>query len=259
MKCRNIIKNSKNQHDIVWFGSYGKEWKVSYDSVPLTGELKFNMGIDYIEIPKDYYIQDGDQFKMKIGINFVATATSVPFPSYGKILNLYVIFTNGGGTYQEIPYSMPVYRIGNNNWSWTINQTIPAGSYDKVQLRIQDHLSPPFTTGTVEGIFYAYFAQYNAIKAENYAKEQHGVACSLIQRLSVIKGELWYKSSYGLPLMDKIKNKGIYDSIIINIINSHPDVRRIEYFNSSVENHSYVFNFIVNTIYNENVEITYTL
>lgn len=94
---------------------------------------------------------------------------------------------------------------------------------------------------------------------ENYSTKQHGVADSLIQRLSVIKGELWYKASYGLPLLDKIKSKGIMDSVIINIITDHPDVVNIEYFNSQLENNSYSFTFICNTIYNENIKISYKL
>lgn len=113
--------------------------------------------------------------------------------------------------------------------------------------------------GDFDHQFDSWIIDPRSIKAENYATDQHGVATSLIARLSIIKGELWYKASYGLPLMDKIKNKGIYDSIIINIINEHPDVKNITYFNSSVENHKYIFNFIVNTIYSEEVEINYIL
>lgn len=96
-------------------------------------------------------------------------------------------------------------------------------------------------------------------KRENYSYKQESVKNSLIQRLSVIKGELWYKASYGLPLMDKIKNKGIYDSVIINIISEHPDVKNIIYYNSTVEENRYTFNFIVESIYNEEVEINYTI
>lgn len=127
----------------------------------------------------------------------------------------------------------------------------------KVSIDIRNNTR--LTSGTFNPDFNSWIIDPRSIKAENYATEQHGVAASLIARLSIIKGELWYKASYGLPLMDKIKNKGIYDSIIINIINEHPDVKNITYFNSSVENHKYIFNFIVNTIYSEEVEINYIL
>ena len=98
-----------------------------------------------------------------------------------------------------------------------------------------------------------------AIKIENYSEKQEAVRNSLIQRLSVIKGELWYKASYGLPLMDNIKNKGIYDSVIINIIMEHPDVRSIVYFNSEIVDHKYTFDFVVDSIYNEDVSISYEI
>lgn len=99
----------------------------------------------------------------------------------------------------------------------------------------------------------------NKLPYENYATKQEGVAASLIQRLSVIKGELWYKASYGLPLMEKIKNKGIYDSIIINIISSHPDVIRIIDFDSKVLDRKYSLNFTVYTTYKEELKISYII
>ncbi len=145
-------------------------------------------------------------------------------------------------------------------YSWTkalIPLTIPLEPGSRVAIDIKNNKK--LHHGQFNFAFSSWIINPRAIKAENYAKDQHGVATSLIARLSVIKGELWYKASYGLPLMDKIKNKGIYDSIIINIINSHPDVKNITYFNSSVENHKYHFNFIVNTIYSEEVEINYIL
>ena len=95
---------------------------------------------------------------------------------------------------------------------------------------------------------------------ENYATGQEGVADSLIQRLSVIKGELWYKASYGLPLLEKIKNKGIYDNVIISIITSHPNVVNLTYYNSTIdEKRRYVLDFAVYTTYNEEVKIQYTI
>ena len=40
-------------------------------------------------------------------------------------------------------------------------------------------------------------------KHENYGKEKEAIIDSLTQRLSVIKGELWYNVSAGLPLLEK--------------------------------------------------------
>lgn len=95
--------------------------------------------------------------------------------------------------------------------------------------------------------------------AMNYSTRQEGVRDSLIARLDLIKGELWYRRSYGLPLLEKIKSKGIIDSIIINYIMDHPDVVNIEQFNSyfsEEDEHKYVFDCTINTVYNEQISFS---
>lgn len=84
---------------------------------------------------------------------------------------------------------------------------------------------------------------------DNYSKAQEGVKDSLIQRLSVLKKELWYNPGYGLPLIDKVRNKGIYDAIALDIITSQPDVRNIVKFESQIDGHKYSLSFIITTIY----------
>ena len=95
-------------------------------------------------------------------------------------------------------------------------------------------------------------------KADNYVERQENVAKSLIQRLAVIEGELWYNTGYGLPLMDKIKNKAILDVAVINIINDHPEVLNILTFESTTkqETRSYHLSFSVSTIYGNTVSIS---
>lgn len=92
---------------------------------------------------------------------------------------------------------------------------------------------------------------YPAIKADNFSDTQQAVADSLTQRLSVLKKELWYKMQYGLPLFDKIKSKVFMDSEITSIILSHPDVRRIEKFNSTIVNKKYTFTCQIVSKYGE--------
>ena len=106
-----------------------------------------------------------------------------------------------------------------------------------------------------------YYAHDNKIPAKNYSERSQGVRDGLIQRLSVIKGELWYKASYGLPLTEKIKNKGIYDSIVINIITTHPDISNLISYRSSVNKatREYEFEFQALTVYSEEVKIRYTI
>lgn len=87
-------------------------------------------------------------------------------------------------------------------------------------------------------------------ESKNYVGEQQGVVDSLIQRLSVIKGELWYNPNYGLPLVDKIRSKGLMDAAVAEIIYNQPDVELINSFTSDIgKSHIYSFDFSVITIY----------
>lgn len=76
---------------------------------------------------------------------------------------------------------------------------------------------------------------YSDDKHDNYAEEQQGVADSLTQRLSVIRGELWYAVRYGLPLLEKIRSKVLMDSSVAEIVLQQPDVKSILTFDSSID------------------------
>ena len=89
-------------------------------------------------------------------------------------------------------------------------------------------------------------------KHENYSVLAEGVRDDLIQRLSVIRGELWYNITIGMPIFIKIKKKGILDSYIINEVLNCPDVTGIVKFTSSVKNNvNYSCELLVNTTYGE--------
>ena len=67
---------------------------------------------------------------------------------------------------------------------------------------------------------------------DNFADKQQGVCDSLTQRLSVIRGELWYNINFGLPLLEKIESKIAIDAAISEIVLAHPDVEEIATFES---------------------------
>ena len=90
----------------------------------------------------------------------------------------------------------------------------------------------------------------------NYSIKQRGVADNLIQWLSVLKNELWWQINYGLPILEKHKNKSIIDSVIINIVLSNRDVKNIIRFESKVENHIYKFSMIVDTVFDESISLS---
>jgi len=89
-------------------------------------------------------------------------------------------------------------------------------------------------------------------KHENYSTLAEGIRDDLIQRLSLIKGELWYNIKLGIPLFNKIKKKGLIDSYIIKEVLSCPDVTNIVKFKSYVQNdRNYSCEILVNTTYGE--------
>ena len=90
----------------------------------------------------------------------------------------------------------------------------------------------------------------NAEKA-SYGTRQRGVADSLTQRLSIIRGELWYSISYGLPLFDKNRSKLEFDSFILQTIDSHPDVKSVISFESSIIGTTYKCNVKIQSKYGE--------
>ena len=79
----------------------------------------------------------------------------------------------------------------------------------------------------------------------------YNVRDALISNLSILKGELWYKSNYGLPLVDKIRIKSIMDAAVLNIINEQPEINSVIDFNSIIENRTYTLNFSLKSIYSD--------
>lgn len=101
----------------------------------------------------------------------------------------------------------------------------------------------------------------NEIAIQNYSNYQKGVACNLIQKLSIIKNELWWNINWGLPLLEKVRNKSIIDSVIINIVLSTRDVRNIVKLTSSVDKRTktYSFDMVVETVWNEQINLSNVL
>jgi len=95
-----------------------------------------------------------------------------------------------------------------------------------------------------------------AKKDVNYVSNEEAVTHSLIPRLSIIKGELWYEPTYGIPLLDRIRSKDIFDSTLIKMITIHPQVSGIKSIESTVNGHTYVFNVKINSIYGTEVSIS---
>lgn len=97
---------------------------------------------------------------------------------------------------------------------------------------------------------------YTNKPVNNYHEGAEGVADSLTQRLSVIKGELWYQINFGLPLTDKHSSPVIFDMVIADIITAHPAVAGLKSFTSQKTGHTYSFNGVIQTIFGEELSIS---
>lgn len=92
-------------------------------------------------------------------------------------------------------------------------------------------------------------AQFYDDKKNSFSNQQQAVADSLTQRLSVIKSELWYRVSYGLPLYEKTKSKPLMDSSVLEIVKSHQDVVNVLSFSSQIVNKTYTCKLEIQSIY----------
>lgn len=78
----------------------------------------------------------------------------------------------------------------------------------------------------------------NAIKADNYVEKGEALAKLLTQKLSVIRKELWFNVSFGLPLIDK-SSKIMMDATVADIIMHTDDVKDILEFKSTIVDKTY--------------------
>ena len=92
-------------------------------------------------------------------------------------------------------------------------------------------------------------AQFYDDKKNSFSNQQQAVVDSLTQRLSVIKSELWYRVSYGLPLYEKTKSKPLMDSSVLEIVKSHQDVVNVLSFSSQIVNKKYTCKLEIQSIY----------
>lgn len=98
-------------------------------------------------------------------------------------------------------------------------------------------------------------AEGNAVKysesGTSYSEKQQALADSLTQRLSILKGELWYYNNYGIPLLDKIRTKLEVDIEVANIIEDHENVKEIQSFQSEIIEHRYNCQIVVLSDYGQ--------
>lgn len=76
-------------------------------------------------------------------------------------------------------------------------------------------------------------------KHDNFSSENTMIKDSLMQKLNVIRHELWYDYQYGMPLVDNDATKVTVDAFVMKTIQNHEDVIEIVSFKSWLDKHTY--------------------
>lgn len=214
MKCRRI-KIENGIKNIVWFGSYGRE------EVETISSAYFILPDteEKVEFSPSIYVNDALDAKLTLdNVNYF-------FRFFVNQMTLYCN-RNEVQLYEE-----------DNQYKFDITLDT---QYQGIVLNLEKNIE-----------YKAKFYNTNN-KHDNYSKEQDGIIDSLMQRLSVLKYELWYDYNYGIPLLDKVRNKGTIDSTIIDIIMSHPDILTlVDYESEILEGGEYSAYFVISTIYGQ--------
>lgn len=90
---------------------------------------------------------------------------------------------------------------------------------------------------------------YSSNNVDNFSSKETAIKDSLSQKLSVLKNELWYNLTYGLPLFEKQKSKIAIDSAVLSIILENKEIISIEDFQSQLIDRLYSAKIIIKSIY----------
>lgn len=239
MRCRNVKKNSDGIYDISFFNSTG------------LGEIK------------NYYTIISTEEKIEIN-----TVRTLPSKDADDINNIYKIV-------DEYEDKTTYYMFINKTW-YTVNSSTPLitinsdsatrnfakygfNSTDKDEVLKEFKSKKSELLNAIEDQENLMFARttdvtpYKSKYATSYLYDsKEAIASNLITKLSIIRGELWYNKTYGLPLLDKIKNKWIMDAEIVDIILSESGVSAITSLDSTLTKEGvYTAEIKVSTIYGD--------
>ena len=254
MKYRNMLKNQGGTHDVVWFGSAGQ---IRPKSIIFNYTYRYNTTFTNISNTISNIPETGDY-----SINF--TNAVYPHPVLNLTFSISITTNSSGVNILKMMASEPFGSVKINTTSIPSISFIISNGIEDINIDLTNKLITTTSTMSLHGVI-QYFNRYNidcilpcfAIKAPDYVDEQDGIAKSLIQRLSVIKNELWYNINYGFPLLDKVKNKAVFDAYTIKTINAHQEVKKIKEFNSTVENKVYTVECKIISIFGDEFDLNY--
>lgn len=252
MRCRRS-KQFPEMRGLAFFGSYGKTVTEETVTVPIDSGIDFSLDNTNAEVP-NLPANEYQASKLLLGVMGSTVTVTAPEDVNSHTICFILIYyktEDRRGTIGIIGHPFTNRRSA----SIEIRSVDESGVYFVVYIS-------PYVDADKETLKKATITYtrpvFNAIKTEDgksFAEEQEGVACSLTQRLSVIKGELFYQINTGLPLFDKGTTSTTFDAWIVQTVMSHPDVKSITSFSSYTENHSYHCGFVALTKYGE-IEVT---
>lgn len=160
-------------------------------------------------------------------IYYEITVNGVFYKGYTGLPNADGMITINGVTYRYV-----------DDKPGSVNGTVRTASGPDEDLGIGSRTTPP---------------------VDNYVEDTDAVAASLNQRLSVIKGELWYQVNYGLPLTEKQQSTTVLDLVIGDIISSHPGVASLDSYKSKLVGHTYYYDCQITSVLGETLSVTNNL
>lgn len=161
-------------------------------------------------------------------------------------------------TFTDIYY---VKNDGTSDYGTTLNTTAHSFKIDSATYyyRLDDNSAINGTFGSGSTSFTTSLGKCTLTTKQNlpnYVEDTDSVVVSLIQRLSVIKGELWWQVNYGMPLTDKVRGTTLYDMVVTDIITSHPGVTSIQSYSSNLVGHTYTYTCTIKTVFGDTTTIS---
>lgn len=202
------IVRQENRWDVVWFKSYGLNTTAAYTFTREHGTISDDTISFTLSIPANTNVIIQVTAKQK-------TIYAIREAQH-HVLEMGRLEEGENSITLDLPNGMDRLYLPDSHIDWNFPITIFAGTAKKTD--------------------------------SNYSEEDENVADSLQQRLSVIRGELFYNIIHGVPLSDKV-NKIVIDTSIMSIVNAHPEVTGIVNFESEQIGDKYSAQLQISTIY----------
>ena len=270
MKCRNL---SEKNHNIIWFGKDFENFKtVQYyglirTCIRYTGVKNTETGgVKQQEIVHgdSYFVDNPSADFVHCGIGGIKTQANFKNSAHSSG----TIGPQGGfdGLFYVISSKEKFYFTLNNveiDGTDLYNYMDQTFVYNKTTYYCKFDYDT-FSNDVLNGAFYTSKASTIPVgtcylitpKTTNYVEDTDAVVASLIQRLSVIKGELWWQVNYGMPLTDKVRGTTLYDMVVTDIITSHPGVASIQSYSSNLVGHTYTYTCTIKTVFGDTATIS---